>query len=159
MTKLIAILTISVLSLGTLVGQEKITESKLLGTWKMVIEMDEVMAKLDKEAKDSETILAEVLLKSVSGMVEGIMDRIQIYVEFQRNGQAILLIEAFDEEAEEDDTEWYIRNGKVYLDDSDNDNITWDGDDGWYLKDGVLFLDQDDDDDDEPVIYMVRIDD
>ncbi len=158
MTKLIAIFTLSVLSFGSLQAQEKITESRLVGTWKMVIDADKVMAKIDKEAKDSETMLAEIILKSVSGMVEGIMEGLQIYVEFKRGGDASLLIEVFESETEDEDTRWYIRNGKVHLDDTNNDNITWDGDDGWYLQDGVLFLDQDDDED-APVVYMVRIDD
>ncbi len=158
MTKFIAIFALSALSLGTIQAQEKITESKLVGTWKMVIDADKVMAKIDKEAKESETMLAEILLKSVSGMVEGIMDRLQIYVEFKRGGDASLLIEVFESETEDEDTRWYIRNGKVYLDDTNNDKISWDGEDGWYLQDGVLFLEKDDDED-SPAIYMVRIDD
>lgn len=160
MKKLIAIFTLSCLSLISVQAQERITESKLLGTWKMVIELDEVMAELDKEAKESETILAEVLLKSVAGVVEGVMDRVQVYIEFERGGDATLMINAFDEDTEENDTEWYIRNGKLYIEDMDDDDVNWDGDDGWYMQDGVLFLEKDDDDDDgEPVIYMVRVDD
>ena len=88
-------------------GQDRMTEKDVYGSWKMVIELDEVMEELDEEANESESMLAKILIKSVSGIVEGVMENIEIYIDFNRNGDARVMVDAFDERSEDEDTEWY----------------------------------------------------
>ena len=157
MKNLFTLFILTVLTSSVALSQSKISESSVIGTWKMVIELDEVMEELKKEAEDSETIFAEVILKSVSGIVEGVMDRVQIYVDIKKGGKAIVRVNAFDEDGDDEDTEWYIKNDRLYIKNTDN----FDSDDkgNWYMRDGVLFLDDQDDDDDKAKIYMVRVKD
>jgi len=156
MKKLSILFAAMIVCVSAVIGQNKVTKDNVVGTWKMKIEMDEVIAELEEEADDAETILAEVILKTVSGTMQGVMDRVEIYITLERDGDALVLVEVFDEEAEEDDSEWYIRNGRLYIKDNLDDDFDWDSDDGWYMKDGVLVLDNDDDDDVQ--IYMIKVD-
>lgn len=153
MKKTLTLLALSLVSLSVSFGQSKLTENELIGTWKMVIELDEDMAELDREAKESETLLAEVILNSVSAVIEGVLDNVNIYMDFERGGRATMLIDAFDEKEDDEDTKWYIKSGHLYIDDTDT--FDSDGDDYWVMRDGVLFLKSDDDE--HAKVYMVRV--
>jgi len=153
MKKLATLALTGAITLSVAFGQSKLTENELLGTWKMVIELDEVMAELDKEAKESETLLAEVIINSVSGVIEGVLDNVNIYLDFERGGRATVMVDAFDEREDDEDTEWYIKNGRLYIDDAGH--FESDGDDYWVLRDGVLFLEKDEDE--KAKVYMVRV--
>jgi hypothetical protein len=155
MSKTLTLVALSLMTLSNGFGQSKLTENEVVGTWKMVIELDEVMDDLKKEAEESETILAEVILKSVSGIVEGVMDRVQIYIDLKKGGKAIVRVNAFDEDSDDDETNWYIKSGRLYIENTDKFSSDRKG--NWYLRDGVLFLD--DDDNDKAKVYMVRIKD
>ena len=157
MKNLFALFILTSLTSSVALSQSKVSESSVVGTWKMVIELDEVMEELKKEAEDSETIFAEVILKSVSGIVEGVMDRVQIYVDIKKGGKAIVRVNAFDEDGDDEDTEWYIKNDRLYI--KNTDNFDSDKKGNWYMRDGVLFLDDQDNDDDKAKIYMVRVKD
>jgi hypothetical protein len=150
---ILAILTIATFS--NAIGQSKLSDGDVLGTWKMVIELDEVLDDLKKEAEESETLIAEVIMKSVSGIVEGVMDRVQIYIDLERGGKATVRVNAFEEDSDDEDTKWYIKSGRLYIENTDNFDSDVKG--NWYMRDGVLFLD--DDDNDKTKIYMVRVKD
>ena len=137
-------------------SQDRMTENDVMGSWKMVIEIDEVMAELEEEADESESMLAKVLMQSVSGIVEGVMDNIEIYIDFDRDGDASVLVEAFDEATEDEDTEWYIKNNRLYIDETDSFNTDSEG--YWVMRDDVLFF-EDYDGDNEVTVYMVRVED
>ena len=160
MKKLTTLLTLSLFVTFGATAQDKIYEKDLIGNWKMVIDMDGVIEELDEEAEDADNLFAEVIMKSVSGLVEGVMDNIDIYMEFERGGDVVVYVDAFDTDSEEDDAEWYIKGNRLYIEDLDNDNLNWDSDDDdyWVMDDGVLYL-ENRDDDDEVKIYMIRVDD
>ena len=157
MQKLIYSGLLILVTLSASFGQNRVTENNVLGQWKMVIDMDDIMDELDKEAEDSDNFLAETILSAVSGAVQGIIEEFDIYIELKRGGSAIITVAAFGEEGEEEGTKWYIDGGRLYLDDSNNEHVNWDGDDHWEMRDGVLHLEGGDDDD--PKVYMVRMDD
>lgn len=156
MKKLLTLFILTIFTASAALAQTKISETNVVGTWKMVIELDEVIDDLKKEAEESETLIAEVIMKSVSGIMQGVMDRVQIYIDLKKGGKAIVRVNAFDEEGDDEDTEWFIKNGRLYIENTDNFDSDMKG--NWYMKDGVLFLD-DDDADDKTKIYMVRVKD
>ncbi len=156
MKKITLLFAMSTMILSTSYSQDRMSESDIIGTWKMVIELDEVVEELEEEADDAETLLGQVILESVSGIVEGVMDNIDIYIEFERNGDATVMVEAFDSADDDEDTEWYIKNNRLYLEDTDS--FDSDDDDYWVLDDGILYLESDDNDEDVE-IYMIRVDD
>ena len=121
---------------------QRVTEKDIIGTWKLVINIEEEM---EEEAEDADTMLEEVSIKAISGFVGGIMDDIEIYFEFQSDNDVKITVNAYDE-VETERGSWYI-NKRGYLviedieDDDDDFNISTD-DDEWKLIDGILVSDE-----------------
>lgn len=138
----------------TLSAQD-IKEKDVLGTWKLVIDVQE---EIDEEAEEADTILEEIILKSVSGVVSGVLNNIDIYFEFQKRNDLLITVEAFGE-VEEEEARWYInRRGNLVIedyDDDEDDNFHIDADDEWKLIDGLLVSD---DHEDDRNVFMTRVD-
>lgn len=134
---------------------QKVKEKDIIGTWKLVIDIEEEM---DEEAEDADTMLEEIFIKAVSGFVGGIMEDIEIYFEFQADNDLKITVNAYDE-TETERGSWYI-NKRDYLviddieDDDDDFHITSD-DDEWKLIDGILVSDEHEDD---RTVYMTKVD-
>jgi hypothetical protein len=131
-----------------------VKERDIIGTWKLVINIEKEM---EEEAEDADTMLEEVFIKAISGFVDGIMDDIEIFFEFQADNDLKITVNAYDE-TETERGSWYI-NDRGYLiiedfeDDDDDFNITSD-DDEWKLIDGILVSDEHEKD---RTVYMTRV--
>lgn len=130
-------------------------EKDVIGTWKLVIDIEEEM---DKEAEDADTMLEEVFIKAISGFVGGILEDIDMYFEFREDGELKITVNAYDE-TETEYGKWFInRRGYLEIEDIDDDgdhfNIEAD-DDEWKLIDGILVSDEHEDD---RSVYMTRVD-
>jgi len=137
-------------------AQETLTPSRLTGTWKMMLDMDPIQKELQAEAEDSETVFEEVILESVSGVMDGISKKIQVYFKFRDSGKAHIYVDAFDEATERELTYWEIRNNRLYIDDSDR--FSSDDDDNWVLEDGILYLKDHGTGDHDVTVYMTKVD-
>lgn len=148
-------LFIMALGLTMVVQAQKVQEKDIIGTWKLVIDIEEEM---EEEAEDADTMLEEVFIKAISGFVGGIMEDIEIYFEFQRDNDVRITVNAYDETETEKGT-WYI-NRRGYLviedvdDDDDNFTISTD-DDEWKLIDGILVSDEHEK---NRSVYMTKVD-
>ncbi len=120
-------------------SQQKVTEDKLIGTWRLIIDIEQEMEEARQEAKDDDNILGEMILSGVAGLVEGIMENIEIYFEFRPGGEVIIYTEAFDETEDEPEyAEWYInKDGELYIEDSGKVNVEIDD---YWMMDGSRFL-------------------
>ncbi len=133
---------------------QRVSEKDIIGTWKLVINIEEEM---EEEAEDADTMLEEVFIKAISGFVGGIMDDIEIYFEFQSDNDVKITVNAYDE-VETERGSWYI-NRRGYLviedieDDDDDFSISTD-DDEWKLIDGILVSDEHEKD---RTVYMTRV--
>ncbi len=138
-----------------LLAQGKVTEKKLIGTWKLVIDIDEEMEEAREEMDEEDNILGEMILSGVSGLVEGILNNIDIYFEFQKGGKVIVSAEAFGEQEDEPEiSSWYINNrGELIIEDTDK--ISADDNDYW-LMDGKYLVSYENGKMEENV-YMRRI--
>ena len=144
-----------ILALGFSSYAQKVKEKDILGTWKLVIDVEGAM---DQEADEADNMLEEIFIKAISGFVGGIMDDIDIYFEFRKDNELKITVNAYDE-TETDYGKWFI-NKRGYLElediDDDNDNFNIDAeDDEWKLIDGLLVSD---DHEDDRTVYMTRID-
>lgn len=134
-------------------AQQKVTEDKLIGQWKLVIDIEE---ELEKEADEEDNPFARMMIRGVSGLVEGIMENIDIYFVFRSDGEVQIEVEAF-EENEIEYAKWYInRYGELIIEDVDNDNISFDDDDVW-MMDGKRLISIEDNGDIEKNVYMIKI--
>ena len=155
MLKFTTLLALSLIALSSVFSQDIISEKDLIGNWKMTIETDGIIEKIKKETSSEENLFARVILKSVSGIVDGVLDNVDIYFKFRKGGDVSVTVQALGETSEEESSKWTIKNNKLFIDDPDKDNLDWDNDDPWVMKDGVLVLKEEDE---EIIVYMVKID-
>lgn len=143
-----------ILLLGFSSQAQKVEEKDILGTWKLVIDIENEM---DEEAEDADTILEEIIIKSVSGIVSGVMENIEIYFEFKKRGNVIVTVNAYDD-VDEDEGTWYInRRGYLVIEDIDDDDDKFSisaDDDEWKLIDGLLVSDEHEEDRN---VYMTKV--
>ncbi|MEO9870834.1 hypothetical protein [Ekhidna sp.] len=149
------ILILAVALCFSVVGQaQKVTKKDIVGTWKLVIDIEEEM---EEEAEDADTMLEEVFIKAISGFVGGIMEDVEIYFDFQSDNDVKITVNAYGE-TETERGSWYI-NRRGYLviedieDDDDSFHISAD-DDEWKLVDGILVSDEHERDRN---VYMARV--
>lgn len=136
-------------------AQQKVKEKDIIGTWKLVIDVEDALRDAEDEATE-ESLLGKVILSSVSGLVSGILEEIEIYMDFRADGELKVIVEAFGER-ETEYSEWTInRDGKLYI--KDTDHFDLDSDDYWLMEDGVLVAFEEDDEPNTNV-YMVAVDD
>ncbi|WP_258097744.1 hypothetical protein [Marinoscillum pacificum] len=154
MKKALLVLIVGVMAF-TSNAQNKVKERDITDkTWKLVINVDEELEEAKKEAEEEDSFLGEVIVNSVSGLVSGLLDELEIYMEFRANGEVKVTVEAFGER-EIEYSEWSIDNrGRLRI--SDTDRFQTDDEDYWMLEDGVLVSFEDDGELNENV-YLVKI--
>lgn len=154
------ILTLS-LFIGLFAAQAqngKVTERNLKGLWKLKIVIADDL--LEKEIREEENAFARMIMSATSNIVEGVMNNIDIEIEFLSDNRCRIYVEAFGAD-EVEYTNWRInKNGELYIEDSDAFSM---GDDEyWKFEDDVLVAYDHNGwamDDDDAYIYMVKIDD
>ena len=93
-------------SLSTVQAQSRVKERNLRGTWKLEIELD----------KDADTAMGRI----VENAVDGLLDEIDIYMDFRKNNELVVTVNAFGEK-EVEYSEWYINDaGELHIGDSDH---------------------------------------
>ena len=155
MKKLILIVPILFMAFFANAQNKKVRESDLKGTWKLVIDID--MDDIEDELEDEDNVFARIVLKSVSGLVDGILDEIDIYFEFQSDGRLRVMVDAFGED-EVEYTDWYInKRGELVIEDTDSFNT--DDDNYWMFNGDVLVAyDEDGELDDDARVYLINVD-
>ena len=152
--KVFGLLIILGLASTQLVAQDKVREKDIAGkTWLLKIDIDD---ELQDEIDDADSAFERMIIKSVSGFVDGILDGIDIYFEFQDDNDLKITVDAFGD-TEIEYTKWYInRDGALVIDDTDH----FDADDEiWLFVDDVLvaFDKNWDGDLEDRSVYLVEI--
>ena len=136
---------------------QKITEDDLIGsTWKLEINVDEALEEAEREMEEEDNLLGEIILSGVSGFVEGIINNIDIYFEFQEDNEMKVYVEAFGEE-DRDYTTWRItRLGEILIEDSEHFKTDKNG--SYWVYDNGIFIQEDDDRDEDAKVFLVKVD-
>ncbi|WP_258104753.1 hypothetical protein [Marinoscillum sp. MHG1-6] len=134
-------------------AQEKVKPGQLAGDWKLIIDIDEAFDEAKEELKDDEQLVGSLLLSSISGLVGGLLDNVNVFFEFEKGGDLTVTVEAFGE-TEKESSNWKIDNrGRLYLDYEDSFSINEES--YWMLQNNILV---NYDENDEPNnIYLVKI--
>ena len=131
-------------------SQEQISEYGLIGEWKITVDVGKAVEEIEEE---SETILEEIIAGSLSEIVKFMMDNIKLYIQFKKGGDVIVYADAYELYSKEVDYfRWYIRENKLYIEDTRNNDRNWSNDDEWEMKGGKLVLENDD-----MIISMVKV--
>jgi hypothetical protein len=107
-------------------SQERVKEKDIKGEWKMIIDID--FDEMEDEMEE-ESWFGWAVAGAMSGLVEDILEEIDIKMKFMDDGKLKITVDAYGEE-EIEYGEWYI-NGKgqlVIIDEDDHDD-----DDVWML--------------------------
>ena len=95
-------------------AQSRVRTKDLRGTWKLEISLDE----------DAESATERVILNAV----DGLLDEIDIYMEFRKNNELKVTVDVFGEE-EVEYSEWHINEaGELLIGDSEHfqtDDSVW----------------------------------
>lgn len=117
----VSILSICLLLFGislTAQAQSRVDERKLLGIWKLEIEVD----------KDADSAFGRIVQNSV----EGFLDEIDIYMEFRKDNELVVTVNAFGEK-EVEYSDWYINDaGELKI--GDSEHFETDDDDVWLFR-------------------------
>lgn len=153
MKKLLLIVPMLVLMLAANAQTRKVKEKDLKGTWKLVIDIDK--EDIVDEMDEDDNVFARILVKSVVGFVDDILEEIDIWFEFQPNKELKITVNALGEE-EVEYTEWRINNrGQLIIEDNDS----FDSDDEYWMFEGdVLVAFDKDDNKPEKQVYLVNMD-
>ena len=134
-TTLLSFMLLFVVGFGSATAQERVTEAKLLGEWRMLINVED---EIRKEA-DQEGFLTKMFLNGISGMVQGILDDIDIQMTFKKDG-VLELVALYDGEIDDVETlAWRIdEKGHLYIDDFKNERVSIENDGYWMWENGRL---------------------
>jgi len=134
-TTLLSLVMLFVVGLGAVSAQERVTEGRLLGEWRMMINVEN---EIRKEAEE-QGFLTEMFLNGISGMVQGILDDIDIQMTFKKDG-VLELVALYDGQVDDVETlSWSIDDkGHLFIDDFKNERVSIENDGYWMWENGRL---------------------
>ena len=118
-------------------SQNDINESDLIGKWEINIKVK----KLIKEETKKLDMLEKLAAKLASEFAEDIINDIDMYIIFNKNGKATVTVDFIDY-AENEEINWSInQNNEIVIDDSLNKKINIGSENNiWILEDNFIFL-------------------
>lgn len=152
MIKRILIL-VALMSISSNAVAQKFNEKELMGSWDMVIDIDAAM----KDAKKDLNLFEKMIVSSVSGFVDQVLELVDITIEFKPKGKALLKVDGPDvEEKETTELSWQINaNGDLIIDDFESDQAHVNMDNVWRLE-GDRLQSYEPDGTKETAVYMIR---
>ena len=130
-------------------------DKEILGKWKLEVNLEETI----KEEVQEMNLIEKMIIRGVSGMVQSVWEEIHITFEFKKNQVLLLHVEVdLDEKDKEiEELAWKRKkNGKIIIDDIQNEKVDISDDGYWKLMDGK-FYHFDKDGEINENIYMVKI--
>lgn len=134
MKNLLTSLVLIVLCVTVGFAQDKVKERDLKGEWKMIIDIDfdEIEDEIEEDMEE-ESWFGWAVAGAMSGLVEDVLDEIDIKMKFMDEGKLKITVDAYGEE-EIEYGEWYINgDGQLVIIDEDEDE---DDDDDVWMMDG-----------------------
>ena len=135
MRNLFTSLLLLILCTTVIYSQDRVREKDLKGEWKMVIDIDfEEM----EEDLEEDSWFGWAIAGAVSGLVENVLEEIDIQMKFMDGGKLKITVYAFDEE-EIEYGEWYInKDGQLVIIDEDDQYDHDDDEEVWLMEDKKL---------------------
>ncbi|MEM9325241.1 MAG: hypothetical protein AAGA85_06285 [Bacteroidota bacterium] len=149
-------LCLSLLLAAATAEAQKLREKDLVGTsWKLNIDIEQALEEAEREVEEEDNLLATLVLRGVSGVVEGIIENIDVYFDFEDDNEVRVYVDAFGTE-EVEYTYWEVnKRGELVIE--DNEHFDSDGPSYWVMDQGVLVLDESQHDADDANIFLEQI--
>ena len=122
---------------------QKINEKDILGKWKLQIDIKE---QIDKESKEM-GLFEKIVIKSMSNMIESIIEEIDITFDFHKKGKLTLIVDVLDGRTpkEIETLNWYLdSNSNIIIDDIKSEKVTINNDGYWKMVNDEMHFYEDD---------------
>lgn len=122
---------------------QKINEKDILGKWKLQIDIKE---QIDKESKEM-GLFEKIIIKSMSNMIESIIEEIDITFDFHKKGKLTLIVDVLDGRTpkEIETLNWYLdSNSNIIIDDIKSEKVTINNDGYWKMVNDEMHFYEDD---------------
>lgn len=139
-----------------LLAQQPVNEKDVAGTWKLIIDIDKELEEAKQDLEEQEdSFLENLVLESVTGLVSGVLDELEIYMEFMPDGELEVTVDAFGK-IETEASNWFInKDGQLFIEDTES----FSSDEYWMLADGMLVnYKENSGKREQNNVYMVKID-
>lgn len=114
-------------------AQQRVTESKLLGEWKLMINIED---EIRKEAESEDSALTRAFMRGLSGFIQSVLDDIEINLTFRKNGIADLVVITDTKVTEQEELKWHINaRGQLVIEDIKSEKVSL-SNDGYWMFDG-----------------------
>lgn len=114
---------------------QTVRESALTGTWKM--EMN-IASAIRRETTDADP-LGKAIARGITGFVESFTEDLDIRFTFKHGGDLDIITRYAQEKPDHDSGKWRInKSGRLEIDGSVDDKVSFDGTDEWVLVNGAL---------------------
>ena len=151
MKKILLVLPILFFVVSANAQTKKVKEKDLSGVWKLVIDIDK--EDMTDELDEDDNVFARLIVKSVAGFVDGILDEIDIKFEFKSDNRLKVTVSALGEE-ETEYSDWRINSkGQLIIEESDSFNT----DSDYWMFEGDVLVSYNDDGSIEENIYLVNM--
>lgn len=130
------------LALTSVSAQQRVTESRILGEWTLMINIED---EIRKEAETEDSALARAFMRGLSGFIQSVLDDIEISLTFQINGIADLLVITNEKVSEQEELQWHINaRGQLIIDDFKSEKVSI-SNNGYWMFDGKKLISFDSD--------------
>lgn len=132
---------------------QKLNEKELMGSWHMVIDIDAAI----KESQKDLNLFEKMIVGSVSGFVDQVLEMVDITIVFMPKGKAVLTVDGPEvQEKETTQLTWqHDPSGGIIIDDYESDQAQVDFDSIWRLE-GDRLQSYEPDGTLEKHVYMIR---
>jgi hypothetical protein len=142
------------LMISALTVAQSTSEKDLLGTWTLQVDLEEQL----KEATEDLNFFERILARSASGLATAVWERVEITFDFKADQVLVLtvVVDLDEKETEIEELMWTLsKDGKLFIEDIQNDKVQINNEGYWRLIDGQ-WIAFDADDTAETHVRLVR---
>lgn len=131
MKRLFSTIACSILLMGALSAQTKVSEKDVWGTWRFHLKLNEV-AKSDTADLN---FLEKAVVGAVSGIVDNALEQVDIQFNFKKSKELVVVVHEHETKKKtEQSIEWLINaKGQLEISDLNNDKVNIDNDGVWMM--------------------------
>ena len=116
----IKVLILAIMTISWSYAQKSFKKSDVYGKYKLALNLTDV---IESEIDDM-SLLEEIIVTSITKSIDRVSNEyVSIIFDFRNNNTLLVSIKVKDEEEEYEHIRWKLNNNKIYIDDSDNDDL------------------------------------
>ena len=116
----IKVLILAIMTISWSYAQKSFKKSDVYGKYKLALNLTDVI----ESENDDMSLLEEIIVTSITKSIDRVSNEyVSIIFDFRNNNTLLVSIKVKDEEEENEHIRWKLNNNKIYIDDSDNDDL------------------------------------